>query len=82
MRCVRQRSTCCRSTSRATRRRCSRDSTSSATLSPRFVLVEMRDTVADRGAIDAILGERYIDVDALSPFDILYARTDVARAAD
>ena len=48
---------------------------------PRFVLVEMRDTVADRGAIDAILGERYIDVDALSPFDILYARTDVARAA-
>jgi FkbM family methyltransferase len=49
---------------------------------PRFVLVEMRDTEADRGAIDAILGERYIDVDALSPFDILYARTDVARAAE
>jgi FkbM family methyltransferase len=48
---------------------------------PRFVLVEMRDTEADRGAIEAILGERYIDVDALSPFDILYARADVADAA-
>jgi FkbM family methyltransferase len=48
---------------------------------PRFVLVEMRDTEADRGPIEAILGERYIDVDALSPFDILYARADVADAA-
>ena len=48
---------------------------------PRFVLVEMRDTEADRGPIDAILGERYIDIDALSPFDILYARADVAQAA-
>jgi FkbM family methyltransferase len=48
---------------------------------PRFVLVEMRDTEADRGPIEAILGGRYIDVDALSPFDILYARTDVADAA-
>ena len=27
-------------------------------------------------------GERYIDVDALSPFDILYARADVAEAAE
>ena len=49
---------------------------------PRFVLVEMRDTEADRGPIEAILGERYIDVDALSPFDILYVRADVARAAE
>jgi FkbM family methyltransferase len=48
---------------------------------PRFVLVEIRDTDADRGPIEAILGERYIPVDALSPFDILYARADVARAA-
>jgi FkbM family methyltransferase len=48
---------------------------------PRFVLVEMRDTETDRGPIDAILGERYIDIDALSPFDILYARADVAQAA-
>jgi methyltransferase FkbM-like protein len=48
---------------------------------PRFVLVEMRDTQADRGPIEAILAERYIDVDALSPFDILYARRDVAEAA-
>ena len=48
---------------------------------PRFVLVEMRDIEADRGPIEAILGERYIDVDALSPFDVLYARADVAEAA-
>jgi FkbM family methyltransferase len=48
---------------------------------PRFVLVEMRDTEVDRGPIDAILGGRYIDIDALSPFDILYARADVAQAA-
>ena len=48
---------------------------------PRFVLVEMRDTEVDRVPIDAILGERYIDIDALSPFDILYARADVAQAA-
>ncbi len=47
---------------------------------PRFVLVEMRDAEVDRGPIEAILGERYIDVDALSPFDILYARNDVAEA--
>ena len=47
---------------------------------PRFVLVEMRDIDGERGAIDAILGERYIDVDALSPFDVLYARADVARS--
>jgi FkbM family methyltransferase len=48
---------------------------------PRFVLVEMRDTEIDRGPIEAILGERYLDVAALSPFDILYARADVADAA-
>jgi hypothetical protein len=48
---------------------------------PRFVLVEMRDPEVDRGPIEAILGERYLDVDALSPFDILYARADVADAA-
>ena len=48
---------------------------------PRFVLVEMRNTEVDRGPIEAILGDRYLDVDALSPFDILYARADVARSA-
>ena len=63
------------------RRRCSRG-LDLERHAPRFVLVEMRDTEADRGPIEAILGERYIDVDALSPFDILYARADVARAAE
>jgi FkbM family methyltransferase len=48
---------------------------------PRFVLVEMRDPEVDRVAIEDVLGERYLDVDALSPFDILYARVDVAEAA-
>jgi hypothetical protein len=45
------------------------------------VLVEMRDPEIDRLAIEEVLGERYMDVDALSPFDILYARVDVADAA-
>jgi hypothetical protein len=48
---------------------------------PRFVLVEMRDPEVDRVVIEEVLGERYMDVDALSPFDILYARVDVADAA-
>jgi FkbM family methyltransferase len=48
---------------------------------PRYVLVEMRDPEVDRLAIEEVLGERYMDVDALSPFDILYARVDVADAA-
>jgi FkbM family methyltransferase len=48
---------------------------------PRFVLVEMRDVDGEQRSIDAILGDRYIDVDALSPFDVLYARADVARSA-
>jgi hypothetical protein len=39
----------------------------------------MRDRVADRAPIEAVLGERYVEVDALSPFDFLYARDDVAR---
>jgi FkbM family methyltransferase len=45
---------------------------------PRFVLVEMRDVEGDRGAIEAVLGDRYVEVEALSPFDVLYARRDAA----
>jgi FkbM family methyltransferase len=45
---------------------------------PRYVLVEMREVKRDRGAIEAVLGERYVEVEALSPFDVLYARSDVA----
>jgi FkbM family methyltransferase len=47
---------------------------------PRYVLVEMRDSVADRAPIEAVLGERYVEVEALSPFDFLYARDDVSRS--
>ena len=47
---------------------------------PRFVLVEMRDLGdrprSDRGGPRASATS---DVDALSPFDILYARADVAE---
>jgi FkbM family methyltransferase len=49
---------------------------------PRFVLVEMRDIGGDRGPIEEVLGERYVGVEELSPFDVLYARADVAEAAE
>jgi hypothetical protein len=49
---------------------------------PRFVLVEMRDIGGDRGAIEEVLGNRYVAVEELSPFDVLYARADVAEAAE
>jgi FkbM family methyltransferase len=48
---------------------------------PRFILVEMRDEESDRAGIATVLGDRYVDVAALSPFDVLYAREDVAQAA-
>ncbi len=75
-----RRSICSRSTWRATRLRrlAGLDLERHA---PRYVLVEMRDPEVDRVAIEEVLGERYMDVDALSPFDILYARVDVADAA-
>jgi FkbM family methyltransferase len=47
---------------------------------PRFILVEMRDIATDREPIEDELGERYVVVDALSPFDLLYARRDVAES--
>ena len=49
---------------------------------PRYVLVEMRDIGGDRGPIEEVLGERYVAVEELSPFDVLYARADVAEAAE
>ena len=49
---------------------------------PRFVLVEIRDANGGLAPIEAMLGERYVDVAALSPFDILYGRADVARSAE
>jgi FkbM family methyltransferase len=46
---------------------------------PRYVLVEIRDPESGRGAIDAILGGRYAEAEQLSPYDVLYSRTDVKR---
>jgi FkbM family methyltransferase len=43
---------------------------------PRYVLVEMRDPATGRAPVEAILGERYRHVRALSPFDVLYQRAD------
>lgn len=47
---------------------------------PRYVLIEMQDPEVGRAPIEQVLGERYVQVDALSPFDFLYARDDVARS--
>jgi FkbM family methyltransferase len=41
---------------------------------PRFVLVEIRDMATGRAAVEAVLGERYTPVEAISPYDMLYAR--------
>lgn len=43
---------------------------------PKWILVEMHDLDAGRSAIGAVLGERYIEHDQLSPLDILYRRRD------
>jgi FkbM family methyltransferase len=42
--------------------------------SPELVLVEMHDPDAVRAGIDEALGERYAQVDQLSPLDFLYRR--------
>ena len=44
---------------------------------PRYILVEIRDPAAGRGAIEAVLGGRYAEVEQLSPYDVLYSRSDV-----
>jgi FkbM family methyltransferase len=50
---------------------------------PRYVLVEMPDPDTGRGPVEAVLGTRYVAVERLSPYDVLYARTDAGtrRAA-
>ena len=42
--------------------------------SPQFLLIEARDEAA-REAIEAVIGSYYL-LDRLSPFDLLYARSD------
>jgi FkbM family methyltransferase len=41
---------------------------------PRWVLVEIREGGSRREEIEAILGERYVKVEQLSPYDVLYRR--------
>jgi FkbM family methyltransferase len=47
---------------------------------PRFVLVEIHDMQTGQPPIDALLGERYVAVEQLSPVDLLYARRDQPAA--
>ncbi len=50
---------------------------------PRWVLIEIREGGTSRESIEAVLGDRYVYVENLSPFDILYRREDVVdRASD
>jgi FkbM family methyltransferase len=44
---------------------------------PRYVLVEIHDREINRAAIDAVLGDRYLEHGWLSPIDLLYVRRDV-----
>jgi FkbM family methyltransferase len=46
---------------------------------PRFILVEVRDPLG-RAGLDEVLGDRYVAVRQLSPFDALYARADQLSA--
>jgi FkbM family methyltransferase len=43
---------------------------------PALLLVEMREMATMRPGVEAVLGERYAAVEPLSPFDLLYRRTD------
>jgi hypothetical protein len=43
---------------------------------PRYILVEIRDPEAGRGAVEAVLGGRYALMEQLSPYDVLYSRAD------
>jgi hypothetical protein len=40
---------------------------------PRFVLVEIRDIAEGRARVEEVLGDRYVAVEQLSPYDMLYA---------
>jgi len=48
---------------------------------PRFILVEIHDIAVGRVPIEAVLGDRYVAVQQLSPLDLLYARADQPAAA-
>jgi hypothetical protein len=41
---------------------------------PRFLLIEIRDMETGRPPVEAELGDRYEPVEAISPYDMLYAR--------
>jgi FkbM family methyltransferase len=45
---------------------------------PTWILVEMHDLQAGRAEIGAVLGERYVEHEQLSPLDVLYRRVDAA----
>lgn len=41
---------------------------------PRFALIEIRDMATGRAPVEAVLGDRYEAVEALTPYDMLYRR--------
>jgi FkbM family methyltransferase len=45
---------------------------------PRWILVEVHDEATGRPPIEAVLGDRYVLHERLSPLDLLYRRADVA----
>jgi FkbM family methyltransferase len=45
---------------------------------PRWFLVEIREGGTSREQVEEVLGDRYVSVEQLSPFDVLYRRVDVA----
>jgi FkbM family methyltransferase len=44
---------------------------------PSWILVEMHDLDAGRAKIGAVLGDRFVEHEVLSPLDVLYRRSDV-----
>jgi hypothetical protein len=46
---------------------------------PRWILVEVHELPAGREPIEAILGDRYVLHEQVSPLDLLYRRADVAQ---
>jgi FkbM family methyltransferase len=48
---------------------------------PAWILVEMHDLNEGRATIGAVLGERYVEHQQLSPLDVLYRRADIPAAA-
>jgi FkbM family methyltransferase len=49
---------------------------------PKWILVEMHDLASGRATVGALLGERYVEYEQLSPLDILYRRADVPVRRD